>query len=109
MSFTYGADACVGVDNSAIHPLASPHTDCVGGYDALYDMSGNVAEWEDSCLANSGASDQCLDRGGQLPRRQQERRRHAFPAVQFQRSWQPQNGHECPQYAQLGDWISLLQ
>jgi len=60
----YNADACVGVDNSAVHPLASPHTDCVGGYDALYDMSGNVSEWEDSCLGISGASDQCLDRGG---------------------------------------------
>jgi sulfatase modifying factor 1 len=60
----YNADACVGVDNTAIHPLASPHTDCVGGYDALYDMSGNVAEWEDSCTTNNGATDQCLDRGG---------------------------------------------
>jgi formylglycine-generating enzyme len=37
---------------------------CVGGYDGLYDMSGNVAEWEDSCEASSGSSDKCAIRGG---------------------------------------------
>jgi formylglycine-generating enzyme required for sulfatase activity len=61
---TYKGTACVGLDNTAVHPLASPVTSCVGGYDGLYDMSGNVAEWEDSCTGNSGASDLCLDRGG---------------------------------------------
>ena len=60
----YMGDACVGLDNTAVHPLATPVTTCVGGYDDLYDMSGNVAEWEDSCTGTSGAADQCLDRGG---------------------------------------------
>ena len=27
-------------------------------------MSGNVAEWEDSCDASTGATDTCLARGG---------------------------------------------
>ena len=27
-------------------------------------MSGNVAEWEDSCAAEAAATDQCLTRGG---------------------------------------------
>ncbi len=61
---TYSGMACVGLDNTAVHPLATPVTDCVGGYDALYDMSGNVAEWEDSCSGSAGATDLCLDRGG---------------------------------------------
>ena len=30
----------------------------------LFDMSGNVAEWENSCNASAGASDTCLARGG---------------------------------------------
>jgi hypothetical protein len=61
----YNGDKCAGLDNiSAVHPLATPQTSCVGGYDDLYDMSGNVAEWEDSCAGSSGASDACLYRGG---------------------------------------------
>ncbi|HKO49487.1 MAG TPA: SUMF1/EgtB/PvdO family nonheme iron enzyme [Polyangiaceae bacterium] len=60
----YDGMKCVGLDNFAIFPLAVPHTDCEGGYSGLYDMSGNVAEWEDSCAAESGATDQCLARGG---------------------------------------------
>ena len=27
-------------------------------------MSGNVAEWENSCSGSNGANDQCLVRGG---------------------------------------------
>jgi formylglycine-generating enzyme required for sulfatase activity len=61
---SYSGDKCVGLDNTAIHPLATPFTSCVGGYDGLYDMSGNVAEWEDSCSGNLDGSDKCLDRGG---------------------------------------------
>jgi formylglycine-generating enzyme len=31
---------------------------------SLYDMSGNVAEWEDSCSGTSGEGDSCRVRGG---------------------------------------------
>jgi len=61
---SYSGDKCVGLDNTAVHPLATPFTSCVGGYDGLYDMSGNVAEWEDSCSASAELTDQCLVRGG---------------------------------------------
>lgn len=37
---------------------------CVGGYPGLFDMSGNVNEWEDSCAGSLGSSDACLLRGG---------------------------------------------
>ncbi len=60
----YDGQKCIGLDNTAIHPVAVPHTDCEGGYSGLYDMSGNVAEWEDSCAADAAATDQCLTRGG---------------------------------------------
>jgi len=35
-------------------------TTCVGGFDGIFDMSGNVAEWEDNCDANNT----CPPRGG---------------------------------------------
>jgi formylglycine-generating enzyme required for sulfatase activity len=35
-----------------------------GGYDGIWDMSGNAAEWEDSCEATVGDQDSCHIRGG---------------------------------------------
>ena len=61
---TYADMKCIGVENSAIHPVSVPDIDCEGGYAGLYDMSGNVSEWEDSCAADAGGSDACLYRGG---------------------------------------------
>jgi formylglycine-generating enzyme required for sulfatase activity len=37
---------------------------CVGGFPGIYDMTGNVWEWEDACTASAGASDSCNMRGG---------------------------------------------
>jgi formylglycine-generating enzyme required for sulfatase activity len=39
------------------------HTGCQGGSVGVYQMSGNVAEWEDSC-AGAAATDTCRVRGG---------------------------------------------
>jgi formylglycine-generating enzyme required for sulfatase activity len=42
-------------------------TTCIGSIaelNTLYDMSGNVAEWEDSCQSSTGVSDPCRVRGG---------------------------------------------
>ncbi len=54
--------ACVGLDNNnfiATQNVGSVPT-CQGGYPLLYDMSGNAAEWEDSCETNGD----CYARGG---------------------------------------------
>jgi formylglycine-generating enzyme required for sulfatase activity len=37
---------------------------CVGGHDGLFDMVGNVDEWEDSCDSDGGRTDHCQVRGG---------------------------------------------
>lgn len=49
-TFPYGIDfdrsACNGYDNGAYSALpAGSMTDCEGGYDGIFDMSGNVREW----------------------------------------------------------------
>jgi formylglycine-generating enzyme required for sulfatase activity len=66
----YDPSACNGQDYDAGGPLPSLHT-CQGGYPGLYDMSGNVIEWEDSCNPadpdasdQSGANESCMIRGG---------------------------------------------
>ena len=73
---TFAAGACnVRGSRDAGRDAASYHSDpvgsnegCVGGYPDLLDMSGNVAEWEDSCTKGSGDQavihDVCVYRGG---------------------------------------------
>jgi len=62
---TFQKGTCAGLQNSNVtRPVQTGSLDCQGGYDGVYDMSGNVAEWEDSCSGTSGATDQCLQRGG---------------------------------------------
>ena len=65
----YTPDACHGLEDAG--PFAETHdvasaASCVGGESGLYDMSGNVAEWEDACDANVGMSDECDLRGGDV-------------------------------------------
>ena len=62
----YDAPACnVAKDAAfgAILPVATLAA-CVGGYPGLFDMSGNVWEWEDSCVPSEGGTDVCRRRGG---------------------------------------------
>jgi formylglycine-generating enzyme len=37
---------------------------CTGGFPGIYDMGGNVYEWEDSCDGGLGSGDHCSLRGG---------------------------------------------
>ncbi len=45
----YEQDRCNGSDYGAGAPVEGAFLECVGGVTGLYDMSGNVGEWEDSC------------------------------------------------------------
>jgi formylglycine-generating enzyme required for sulfatase activity len=53
----------VAISDAAGVITAPDHTNCLGGAVGLYQMSGNVAEWEDSC-AGTAATDTCRVRGG---------------------------------------------
>jgi formylglycine-generating enzyme required for sulfatase activity len=62
---TYEGSFCVGIDYGVVRPVnVATVANCQGGYDAVWDMSGNVSEWEDACDASAGAADRCAHRGG---------------------------------------------
>ena len=62
---TYDGSYCAGLDYGVTRPVnVATLSNCQGGYDGVWDMSGNVSEWEDACSATSGASDTCAHRGG---------------------------------------------
>jgi formylglycine-generating enzyme required for sulfatase activity len=64
--FPYGSlfDAAACIDDGVPSPLAQPQVpSCLGGFPGLYNMSGNVAEWVDSCEVTGGVR-RCLVRGG---------------------------------------------
>ena len=63
-SNTFSDTACntlLGLSNTAPVKFYSA---CEGSVPNLFDMSGNVAEWEDSCTGSTGGSDNCSVRGG---------------------------------------------
>ncbi len=61
----FQAGACNATERDAgqVVPVGSL-SGCQGGVPGLFDMSGNVEEWQDACQGNSGPSDYCLDGTG---------------------------------------------
>lgn len=65
----YNATICNGadrwIDAGVPGPWETTNTTCYGGPESnVFQLSGNVAEWEDSCDAVTGGADNCLVRGG---------------------------------------------
>ena len=73
-AYPYGGalspEACNGGEHSGTRAIVEVGTTpgCVGGYPGLFDMAGNVHEWEDACAPLNGnppsQSDVCWFRGG---------------------------------------------
>jgi formylglycine-generating enzyme required for sulfatase activity len=74
-AFAYGdafdATKCAhGGEDGGAYVHANSIPTCVGTakpFDAVFDMSGNAGEWEDSCSGEVGAGDVCRVRGGGPP------------------------------------------
>ncbi|HEX4513858.1 MAG TPA: formylglycine-generating enzyme family protein [Polyangiaceae bacterium] len=64
-AYPYGNSFQAGTcnDNTTSNKIApvESYDACVGGFPGIFDMSGNVAEWEDACDAGA-----CLVRGGEF-------------------------------------------
>ncbi|MBN1611735.1 MAG: SUMF1/EgtB/PvdO family nonheme iron enzyme [Polyangiaceae bacterium] len=65
----YDSDACNGYDYGAdetveVGTLNGCQAAGGTGYEGVFDLSGNVWEWEDSCDGQTGQSDYCRLRGG---------------------------------------------
>jgi len=60
---TYQPAACNGADGQGPEAVGT-RTACEGGYTGLFDMSGNVEEWEDACDPPEAGSGACMRRGG---------------------------------------------
>lgn len=68
---------------------------CEGGYPGLFDMMGNVYEWEDACIADAGLSGNCRVRGGQYAGGQ-DYHYCAWGGLQFARSFTAEDiGFRC--------------
>lgn len=62
---TYQGAVCDGLDYGQASSIAvGLAVNCVTASGGIYDMSGNVAEWDDACNTSTGSSDLCLVRGG---------------------------------------------
>jgi len=68
VTYPYGSNYSAGACNAptgdaSIAPVKS-FSGCVGGYPGIYDMAGNVEEWQDSCSGNTGGTDDCREQAG---------------------------------------------
>jgi formylglycine-generating enzyme len=62
---TPSATACNGGERDAGSTVEVGSLEmCVGGVPGLFDMSGNVDEWTDTCATANGKMDCCDTRGG---------------------------------------------
>jgi formylglycine-generating enzyme required for sulfatase activity len=60
----YDPTACNGAEDGGVLSAVKSFPKCEGGYKGLFDMSGNVEEWQDSCSGTTGANDDCRDQAG---------------------------------------------
>jgi sulfatase modifying factor 1 len=62
--FAYSDDYSSGKCADGQNPVAPVHKTCEGGYDGIFDMVGNVAEWIDACEPPLDSQAPCALMGG---------------------------------------------
>ena len=69
---------------------------CQGGPPGVYNMSGDVAEWENSCSASAGSTDLCYARGGSYTANNDPNQLSCASLITFQRDkTDPSIGIRC--------------
>ena len=67
--FPYGNEyqgmTCNGADAGHAALISANDQTCEGGYDGVYNLSGNAWEWEDACDGTAGVADNCRLRSGE--------------------------------------------
>jgi formylglycine-generating enzyme required for sulfatase activity len=95
---TYDIVNCNNFDHEAGATVPVASLPCEGGYDGIFDMAGNVREWEDFCDTSGGdaggAKDNCITRGGSYHESYQGTRCDAFLGYGRQ-TMAPQMGFRC--------------
>jgi formylglycine-generating enzyme required for sulfatase activity len=61
---TFDGQACNGSDKGVGTTVPAGTLATCQSYPGIYDLSGNVLEWEDSCNGTAGPQDNCRMRGG---------------------------------------------
>jgi hypothetical protein len=86
LTYPYGEDydpkACWGADNPVPGTLTVKSApQCEGGYEGVFDLSGGMAEWVDSCSADKGPTDACRIRGGSMSATAEQQRCDRYDAT----------------------------
>ena len=59
-SNSYDGTACNAKGSGTVEPVGNRMT-CVGGYPGIYDLIGNIGEWQNDCDSQDGGADSCDD------------------------------------------------
>ena len=92
----YVAGHCA--DNTAQASLVATHAGCEGTVPSVFDLSGNVSEWQDSCGTATPPEDQnCHTRGGDYTAKAPDVALRCFDATQQgqRKETTPKRGFRC--------------
>jgi formylglycine-generating enzyme required for sulfatase activity len=97
---TFESGVCVGDTANAGPQAVGTASGCEGGFAGLFDLSGNVEEWVNTCNQATGANDDCYARGGNYSQDSSSELACSTPSVALQTrdTAEPWFGFRCCVY-----------